>query len=148
MIRLRCASYVLLAGMILAVWTTRDTFAQKGDDKKASLSLKASPPVGLSPLKVRLVAEIRGGPNDNPDFYCPSIEWDWGDDLTSESSEDCSPYEAGKSTIRRQYSTEHTYRGEGNYTARLKVKQGKKVVASSTANVQVRGGGVQDDLDR
>jgi hypothetical protein len=147
MIRLRCASYVLLAGMTFVVWTTRDTLAQKGDDKKASLSLKANPPVGFSPLKVRLTAEIRGGPDDNADFYCPSIEWDWGDDLTSESSEDCSPYEAGKSNIRRQYSTEHTYRGEGSYTARLKVKQGKKVVASSTVNVQVRGG-TRDDLDR
>ena len=147
MIRLRCASYVLLAGMTFVVWTTRDTLAQKGDDKKASLSLKANPPVGFSPLKVRLTAEIRGGPDDNADFYCPSIEWDWGDDLTSESNEDCSPYEAGKSTIRRQYSTEHTYRGEGSYTARLKVKQGKKVVASTTVNVQVRGG-TRDDLDR
>jgi hypothetical protein len=144
--RQRCASYVLLAGLTLVVWTTRDTLAQKSDDKKASLSLKASPPVGFSPLKVRLTADVKGGPDDNVDFYCPSIAWEWGDDLTSESSEDCPPFEAGKSTIRRQYTTEHTYRGEGMYTARLKIKQGKRVVASTTVNVQVRGG-ARDDID-
>jgi hypothetical protein len=144
--RQRCASYVLLAGLLLVVWTTRDTLAQKGDDKKTSLSLKASPPVGFSPLKVRLTADVKGGPDDNADFYCPSIAWEWGDDLTSESSEDCAPYQAGKSTIKRQYITEHTYRGEGTYTARLKFKQGKRVVASTTVNVQVRSG-VRDDLD-
>jgi hypothetical protein len=147
MIRQRCASYVLLAGLTFVVSTTRHTLAQKGDDKKTSLSLKATPPVGFSPLKVRMTADIKGGADDNQEFYCPGVEWDWGDDLSSESSEDCAPYEAGKSTIKRRYATEHTYKYEGTYTARLKIKQGKRVVASTTATVQVRGG-VRDDLDR
>jgi hypothetical protein len=145
--RQRCASYVLLAGLTFVVSTTRDTLAQKGDDKKVSLSLKATPPVGFSPLKVRMTADVKGGADDNQELYCPSIEWEWGDDLSSESGEDCAPYEAGKSTITRRYSTEHTYKYEGTYTARLKIKQGKRVVASTTTNIQVRGG-VRDDLDR
>ena len=146
MIRQRCASCVLIALLTFVVSPTRDAVAQRNDDKKPSLSLKASPPIGFSPLKVRLSLDVKGGADDNVDFYCPNIEWEWGDDLTSESSEDCAPYEAGKSSIKRRYTTEHTYRYEGNYTARFKMKQGKRIVASTTVNVQVRGG-VRDDID-
>ena len=147
MMHQRCASYVLVAGLTLALSPDREVAAQRNDDKKPSLSLKATPPVGFSPLKVRLVVEIKGGADDAVEFYCPTIEWDWGDDLTSESSEDCAPYEAGKSSILRRYSTEHTYRNEGSYTARFRMKQAKKVVASSSVNVQVRAG-IRDDFDR
>ena len=71
--------------------------AQKaGDDKKPSLSLKATPPLGFSPLRVHASVDVRGGADDSADFYCPAIEWDWGDGTMSESSEDCDPYEAGK----------------------------------------------------
>ena len=143
----RCASYMLIAVLTLALSPDREAAAQRNDDKKPSLSLKATPPVGFSPLKVRLVVEVRGGADDAVDFYCPSIEWDWGDDLTSESSEDCAPYEAGKSSILRRYSTEHTYRYQGSYTARFRMKQGKRVVAQTSANVQVRGG-IRDDSDQ
>src|SRR5688500_5725110 len=79
------------------------------EGKKPSVSLRAAPPVGFSPLRVRLTADVRGGADDHPDFYCPTIEWNWGDDLVSESSEDCDPYEAGKSTIKRRYTVEHIF---------------------------------------
>lgn len=147
MMQTRCALVVLVAVLCVALSPDRDAAAQRADDKKPSLSLKATPPVGFSPLKVRLLVEIKGGANDHPDFYCPTIEWDWGDDLTSESSEDCPPYEAGKSEILRRYSTEHTYRYGGNYTARFRMKQGKKVVAQTSVNVQVRAG-LREDSDQ
>ena len=35
------------------------------EDKKPSLSLKATPPVGFSPLRVRLVVDVRGGADDS-----------------------------------------------------------------------------------
>ena len=146
MMHQRCPSYMLIAVLTLALSPDREASAQRNDDKKPSLSLKANPPVGFSPLKVRLVVEVKGGADDAVDFYCPSIEWDWGDDLTSESSEDCAPYEAGKSSILRRYSTEHTYRYQGSYTARFRMKQGKKVVAQTSVNVQVRAG-IRDDSD-
>jgi hypothetical protein len=146
MIRRRCVSYVLLAVLTLVVSPTRLALAQRNDDKKVSLSLKATPPVGFSPLKVRVTVDVRGGSDDNADYYCPTIEWDWGDGLMSESSEDCSPYEAGKSTIQRHYSAEHTYRDDGTFAARFRLKQGKRLVASTSVNVQVREG-VRSDLD-
>ena len=114
--------------------------AQRNDDKKPSLSLKATPPVGFSPLKVRLSVELKGGPEDSQDFYCPSIEWDWGDDVTSQQSEDCEPYQPGKSEIRRRYNAEHIFRDAGSFSVKFRLKQGSRVVASASTNVQVRDG--------
>ena len=62
-------------------------YAQKsGEDKKPSLSLKATPVTGFAPLRVRLTVDVKGGPNDFQDYYCPSVEWEWGDDLRSGNS--------------------------------------------------------------
>jgi hypothetical protein len=119
--------------------------AQKGDDKKPSLSLRATPPVGFSPLRVRFVVEVRGGADDYADFYCPAIEWDWGDGTVSKNSEDCDPYEAGKSTIRRRYSIEHVFRQPGSFQVFFRLKQRDRVIAASSGNVQVRPG-VRDEF--
>jgi len=110
------------------------------ESKKPSLSLKATPPIAFSPARVRVVAEIRGGADDYQDFYCPSVEWDWGDGTVSENTEDCEPYEAGKSSIRRRFSTEHTYRQAGNYKVFFRLKRKDKTVAATSASVQVRPG--------
>ena len=119
--------------------------AQRNDEKKVSVSLRAQPPVGFPPLKVRVTVEIKGGAEDSSDLYCPRVEWDWGDDLTSQRSEDCDPYVAGKSTIQRRYSAEHTYNEQGTFSVRFRLKQGSKVVASASTNVQVRDG-LRDDF--
>jgi len=108
--------------------------------KKPSLSLKATPPLGFSPLRVHAVAELSGGSNDYADFYCASIEWDWGDGTVSENSEDCDPYQAGKSTIRRRYAADHTYQTADGYKVQFRMKQKNRVVGSGQANVQVRPG--------
>lgn len=83
---------------------------------------------------------MRGGADDYEDFYCPSVEWDWGDGTISESGEDCDPYEAGRSTIKRRYAVEHTFRQAGSYKVGFRLKQKGKVTASSSGNVQVRAG--------
>src|SRR4051812_31893315 len=76
---------------------------QKGDKsaKDASarprLSLRAQPTVGVAPARVVLTAELIGGADDLEEYYCPTIEWEWGDDTVSESTVDCDPYESGKS---------------------------------------------------
>src|SRR5919106_1077834 len=106
-------------------WLAADALvadAQRGGDQKPSLSLKATPPVGFSPLRVRLVVDVRGGSDNYADFYCPTIEWDWGDGTVSENSQDCDPYEAGKSVIRRRFSAEHVYRMAGNFKVVFKLK--------------------------
>ena len=114
--------------------------SQAGDDKKPSLSLRATPPFGFSPLRVRVTVDVRGGSDDYSDFYCPNIEWDWGDGTVSESAEDCDPYQEGKSTIRRRFSSDHVFRQAGTYQVYFRLKQRDKTIAATSANVQVRPG--------
>ena len=130
----------LIAALALLVSSAAILAAQRGGDQKPSLSLRATPPVGFSPLRVRLVVDVRGGSDDYAEFYCATVEWDWGDGTTSENSSDCDPYEAGKSTIRRQFTAEHVYRQQGNYRLFFRLKQKDKVVGATSANVQVRAG--------
>jgi hypothetical protein len=120
---------------------------RENEGKKPSLAFRATPPVGFSPLRVRVVVDVRGGADDYADFYCPSIEWDWADGTVSESSEDCNPYEPGKSTIKRRFTAEHTYRQSGQYQIYFRLKQKDRVVASGNGTVQVRAG-VREEFDR
>ena len=114
--------------------------AREQGTKKPSLSLKASPAVSFAPARIVVVAEVKGGSNDYEDFYCPTIEWEWGDLTTSTAEADCEPYEAGKSEIRRRYTVEHRYRNPGGFKIVLRLKKGNKVVASANTMVQVRAG--------
>jgi hypothetical protein len=143
-----CTVFTVLA---LALSSGGVTYAQRegqrdgGDDRKPSLALKASPPVGFAPLRVRVTVDLKGGADDYVDLYCPSVEWDWGDDIKSESSSDCEPYERGKTSIQRHYSGEHVFRYAGAYRLVFRLKQKDRVISVSSANVQVRAG-VRDDF--
>ena len=119
---------------------------QRDDTKKPRLALKATPPLGFAPLKVRVVVDVKGGANDYADFYCATVEWDWADGNMSGGSEDCDPYQAGKSEIRRRFTGEHTFREEGDYEIAFRLKQKNRVVAFSKVTVRVRGG-ISDDRD-
>src|SRR5207237_9990306 len=88
--------------------------AQRDADKKPSLSLKANPPAGFAPLRVHRTVDVRGGANDYAEFYCPTVQWDWDDGTLSANAEDCEPYEAGKSTIQRRHSADHTFPRTGH----------------------------------
>ena|ERR1700752_3029328 len=136
-------------------------------NKKPSIKLKANPTVGMAPFRVVVTAELTGGSNDFQDFYCASVEWDWGDGTKSESKEDCDPYEAGKSEIKRRYTQDHTFRSTGLGTQpfggadssdvsgnqqgvqmriRFVLKQKDKTVGAGQTTVQVRPG-IRDGLD-
>ena len=130
-----------LAAIAVVLMASGHPSAQRdAADKKPSLSLKATPPAGFAPLRVHLVVDVRGGPNDYADFYCPTVHWDWDDGTISETSEDCNPYEAGKSTIRRRFSSDHTFRLSGDYRLTFRLKQKDKVVSSATTTLTVRAG--------
>ena len=110
------------------------------DEQRPRLLLHAQPPVSIAPSRVVLTAEMVGGANDFEEYYCPSVEWDWGDDTRSESTIDCDPYEAGKSEIKRRFTVEHVFRRPGNFKVFLRLKRRGKTVANASANVQVRPG--------
>ena len=116
------------------------------DNKKPSVALRATPPMGFAPLKVRVVVDLKGGADDYADFYCATVEWDWADGNISGSGEDCDPYQAGKSKIQRRFAAEHTFRQGGEYDIVLRLKQKNRVVGYSKAMVRVRAG-IQDDFD-
>jgi len=109
------------------------------DDRRPKITLKAQPVISMAPSKVTLRAELVGGANDYREFYCPTIEWDWGDGTMSESTSDCEPYEAGKSEIRRRFTVEHLFRA-GYYQVAFRLKRQDKAIAQVTTTVQVQGG--------
>ena len=114
--------------------------AREQGGKKPSLSLKATPSVSFAPARVVLVAELKGGPNDFEDFYCPTLEWEWGDLTTSTAEADCEPYSAGKSEIKRRYTVEHRFKNSGAFRVLLRLKKGDKIVGSANTTIQVRAG--------
>lgn len=117
------------------------------DNKKPSVAFKATPPVGFAPLKVRVVVDIKGGADDYADFYCASVEWDWADGTMSGNSEDCAPYEAGKSAIQRRFTADHTYRQSGEYDIAFRLKQKSRIVGYGKGTVRVKAGVHEDDFD-
>ena len=133
------ASGLVLASVAAGGAAAQDA-TQRKDVKKPSLSLKASPTIVFSPARVVVTAELKGGADDSAELYCPSLEWDWGDGTRSESGSDCEPYEAGKSTVQRRYTTSHTYNIAGNYRVQLRLKRGSKTVLGGHVSVQVKPG--------
>ncbi len=158
--RLRsCAWRCFFAAVLTTALVTSAAFVPIAppQNKKPSISVRASPPVGFPPLRVVVTAEVKGGANDFQDFYCASVEWDWGDGTKSQSQIDCDPYEPGKSEIKRRYVEEHTFRGTGmtsttavdptgnqppaqQYRVRFVLKQKDKTVGSGSTTVEVRSG--------
>ena len=108
--------------------------------ERPKLTLRSNPAMAFSPALITLTAELKGGDDDYNEFYCASIEWDWDDGTRSEASDDCEPYEAGKSEIKRRYATQHRYNIPGVYDVQFRLKQRGKVVASVSRRVTVRPG--------
>jgi hypothetical protein len=131
---------ILVCSALLLVLCTTPLARAQGGTKKPSLSLKASPSVSFAPARIVVVAELKGGADDAEEFYCPTVEWEWGDGTVSTAEADCNPYEAGKSQIKRRYTVEHQFRNAGGFKISLRLKKGTKVAAMANAVVQVRAG--------
>jgi hypothetical protein len=118
----------------------------KDEGKRASLVIKASPVVAFSPARIVASAELRGGSDSDEELYCPELEWDWDDGTRSSAEQDCEPFEPGKSTISRRWSSTHTYTTAGNYRLMLRLKRGNKSVLAGNTTVQIKPG-VRDFSD-
>jgi hypothetical protein len=108
--------------------------------KRPKLSLRTSPAMAFTPATITLTAELKDGDNDFEEYYCAEVEWDWDDGTRSESSDDCEPYEAGKSEIRRRYTIQHKYNIDGIYNVQFRLKQRGKPVVAVRTKVTVRPG--------
>src|SRR5579864_5268799 len=130
---------VLPMALAAAAPQKTDKDGRTQDAARPKLTLKAQPVISMAPSRVVLTAELVGGPNDFEEFYCPTVEWDWGDGTQSESTNDCAPYEAGKSEIKRRFTVEHVFRA-GPYRVSFRMKRRDKVLAGATVSIQIRPG--------
>jgi len=134
------AASALVASVAVAAAPQKDDKDTRDqENKRPKVALKATPIVSIAPARVVLTAELVGGANDYEDYYCPTVEWDWGDGTHSESTTDCEPYQSGKTEIKRRFTVEHVFRA-GNYRVMFKMKRHDKSIAAATANIQVRPG--------
>src|SRR6478752_5702347 len=132
------AQVVILA--LSALLTSSNALqAREQSNKKPTLSVKASPSISFAPARVVVVAELKGGADDE-ELYCPTVEGEWGDLTQSVVEADCEPYSPGKSEIKRRYTVEHQFKNPGSFKIVLRLKKGSKIVGQGTAQVQVRAG--------
>ena len=143
----RCCP-AILSGLVLFAGVYEAQAAQQTERKrsKPSITVKSTPLVGFSPFRVVVTAELRGGDDDYQDFYCATVEWDWGDDTRSQAGADCEPYEPGKSAIKRRFTIDHVFHTAGDYRVEFRLKQKNKVVARGATEVKVRPG-IRDGSD-
>lgn len=138
--RLAALATIVIAASLTAGAQRAPEDGKADKDDRPEISLRATPVMAFSPVRVSVRAELKGGADDFEEFYCSTIEWAWGDGTHSESSADCDPYVAGKSEIRRYYSNSHTYTVSGRYDVRFRLKKNDKVVGVGQTVVQVRPG--------
>ena len=144
---LRQYAWAGAASLVLAATLAVSAAAQKADkdakdnpdNRRPKVTLKAQPVIAMAPARVVLTAELNGGANDFEEFYCPTVEWEWGDGTHSESSSDCAPYEPGKSEIKRRYTVEHVFRA-GAYRVMFHLKRSSRSVGNASVNIQIRPG--------
>src|SRR5215210_6765718 len=130
-----CAS--ALIAVVYSASLTHGLAAGQEKKPKPAIVVRSSPAMGFSPARMVLTAELRGGADDYEQFYCPTVEWEWGDDTRSESREDCEPYVAGKSEIKRRFTVDHVFNSSGDFRVEFRLKQKNKIVARGTADVKV-----------
>ena len=134
-------SLLVTAMLVISVSAQKSAKDQKDgpDTGRPKMILKATPLVAMAPARVVLTAELVGGANDFEEYYCGAVEWEWGDGTKSESSNDCAPYEAGKSEIKRRFTVEHVFRA-GQYRVSFHLKRNDKMVGNATITLQIRPG--------
>ena len=96
--------------------------------------------MAFGPVNALLRVELLGG-DDVEEFYCPRVEWDFGDGSKAVRESDCEPWQPGTS-IERRFSMWHCYRpGEHPITVSLWRANRKLVQATTSVTVLVRAGG-------
>jgi hypothetical protein len=106
--------------------------------KKPGLDVRAAPRMAFSPVNVFFTAELTGG-DDVEEFYCPEVQWEWGDGGKSVQEADCPPYEAG-TKIERRFTSEHEYKVAGQYGIKVTLRHSGKSLVANSVQITVRAG--------
>ncbi len=124
-------------GVLLATCMALTSGAEtKG--KRPRLDVKGLPRMAFAPVTIFFTAELVGG-DDLEEYYCPEIEWDWGDGGKSVIEGDCPPFEAG-AKIERRYTGEHEYRVSGSYDIKATLRRSGRSFAAQTIRITVKPG--------
>jgi hypothetical protein len=124
-------------GLLLAVALAAPVAAGDGHSaRKPRLDLRASPRMALTPVDVFVIAELVGG-DETEDFYCPAVEWEWGDGNRSAQESDCPPFRPGMALARR-HSASHAYRKPGEYSIKVTLRRVGRALAAATTQVDIR----------
>jgi hypothetical protein len=102
--------------------------------------------MGFSPVDALFTLELKGG-GDHEDYYCPELEWEWGDGGRSVTESDCDPFVAGETEIERRFTARHHFKHSGNYQVMVRLKRVDRTVARVSVNLTVRPG-VGDQYQR
>jgi hypothetical protein len=113
---------------------------EQKDSKRASLVLRATPPIAFSPARVVVTAELKGGAGSEADLYCPDVEWEWDDQTRSEAAKNCEPFVEGSTSITRRWTASHVYTTAGRYRVYLRLKRSGKIILAGSTTVQVKPG--------
>jgi hypothetical protein len=132
------AVWALLAAIVVVVPGHTGADDEKENGNRPEFTVRATPRFAFSPATILFTAELKGG-DDLEEFYCPEIEWEWGDGGRSVSEGDCDPWEPGTEIVRR-FTTRHQYRYAGRYRVRVVLSKAGKDIAADRVTVQVRPG--------
>jgi hypothetical protein len=132
------AVLALLAAWVVAVPGLAGDDDKKEKGKRPEFHLRATPRFSFSPATILFTAELKGG-DDVEDFYCPEVEWEWGDGGKSVSEGDCDPWEPG-TKITRRYTGRHEFRYAGRYRVRVTLSRAGKDIVAQNITIQVRPG--------
>ena len=137
----RCAARAVIALLLTSglISMTPTAVPLGAQEDRPELGLRARPNLAFAPAEIVFTGRLRGGADDNEEFYCVSAEWDWDDETRSERIYDCEPYEPGVSEIRRRFSRRHTFDYGGRYEVRLTLKRGDEIIESARTAIQVQG---------
>jgi hypothetical protein len=124
-------------GLIGAAFAGNDEKPKKL--KKPSFDLRVSPRFAFSPAELMFTAELKGG-DDMEQYYCPEVEWEWGDGGKSVQEADCDPW-TPETKIERRFVNRHTFVESGVYETRVTLRKNDETIVTRTVQVTVRPGG-------
>lgn len=104
--------------------------ADRVELRRPHLDVKATPRMALPPVMVVVTGQLVGG-DDLEEFYCPALEWNWGDGGRSAQESDCPPFDTDTKMARR-FSARHAYREPGSYEIRLTLRRADRFIAAGT----------------
>ncbi len=109
--------------------------SDRAEERKPRLDVRATPRMAFPPALVLVTGQLVGG-DDLEEFYCPALEWDWGDGGRSAQESDCPAFDVDMKMARR-FSARHAYREPGTYEIKLTLRRASRSVAAGTALVHI-----------